>query len=160
MKKRNSLAAYILIGIGLFFLLRQLRIPIFTDFYSLPTLLIIIGVSLLLYSYTKKKYQLLFMGTIILSIGIHLHGLQHYSFWIDHWAVYLLIIGIAFIIRYMQTRDGLFAGILLIGISIILIFSIEVPEWLDWIYIVIDYIEDYWPIALIIIGIYLLRKKK
>ncbi|WP_309228282.1 LiaI-LiaF-like domain-containing protein [Virgibacillus saliphilus] len=67
MKKRNSLAAYILIGIGLFFLLRQLKIPILTDFYSLPTLLIIIGVSLLLYSYTKKKYQLLFVGTIILG---------------------------------------------------------------------------------------------
>ncbi|MBP1968815.1 putative flippase GtrA [Virgibacillus natechei] len=160
MKKKNSLAAYILIGIGIFFLLRQLRIPILTDFYSLPTLLIIIGLSLIIYSYNSKKYQNLFIGTIILGIGIHIHGLNHYRFWIDHWAIYLLIIGIAFLIRYLQTKDGLFAGIVLIGLSILLIFSIELPEWLAWVYVVIDYIEDYWPIAIIIIGIYLLKKKK
>lgn len=160
MKKKNSLAAYILIGIGIFFLLRQLRIPILTDFYSLPTLLIIIGLSLIIYSYNSKKYQHLFIGTIILGIGIHIHGLNHYSFWIDHWAIYLLIIGIAFLIRYLQTKDGLFAGIVLIGLSILLIFSVELPEWLAWVYVVVDYIEDYWPIAIIIIGIYLLKKKK
>ncbi|PAV27702.1 hypothetical protein CIL05_20610 [Virgibacillus profundi] len=160
MKKQNALAAYVLIGIGGYFLLRQLKVPIFTDFYSWPTLLIIIGLALLIHSYTAKNYQNLFGGTIILALGIHFHGLEHYSFWIDHWAVYLLIVGIAFIVRFLQTKHGLLPGILLIGISLILIFSLEVPAWFDWIYDVFEFIERFWPIAIIIVGIYLLKKKK
>lgn len=160
MKKQNALAAYVLIGIGAFFLLRQLKLPIFTDFYSWPTLLIIIGLALLIHSYTAKNYQNLFGGTIVLALGIHFHGLEHYSFWIDHWAVYLLIVGIAFIVRYLQTKKGLLPGVILLIISIVFIFSIELPVWLDWIYDLFELIERFWPIALIILGVYLLRKKK
>lgn len=160
MKKQHKLLAYLFIAIGVFFLLRQLRVPIVTDFYSLPTLLIIAGLVLVIHSYMAKRYQNLFAGTIILGIGIHQHGLKSYSFWIDHWAVYLLIIGIAFIIRYLQTKDGLLPGMLLIGLSLIFIFSIELPAWLDWIYTVIDFLEQYWPIALILVGFYFLKKKK
>ena len=160
MKKQNTFAAYLLIGVGAYFLLRQLKVPIVTDFYSWPTLLIIVGLALLIHSYTSRNYQNLFIGTIVLGLGIHFHGVAHYTFWIDHWAVYLLIVGIAFIIRYVHTKDGLFPGVLLIAFSIIMIFSINLPVWFDWIYIVIDYIETFWPAMLIIIGIYLLLKKK
>ncbi|MEC5422025.1 DUF5668 domain-containing protein [Virgibacillus sp. C22-A2] len=159
MKKKNALAAYILIGIGVYFLLVQLKIPILTNFYSWQTLLIVIGLALLIHSYTSKNYQNLFSGTIILGLGIHFHGVAHYSFWINHWGMYLLIVGIAFIVRYLQTKMGLFPGILLISIAMIMIFSVNLPIWFDWIYVVIDIIERFWPVALIIIGIYLLKKK-
>lgn len=160
MKKQNAFAAYLLIGVGAFFLLKQLKVPILTDFYSWQTLLIIVGLALLIHSYTSKHYQNLFTGTIILGLGIHFHGVSHYAFWIDHWAVYPLIIGIAFIVRFIHTKHGLFPGLLLITIAIIMIFSIQLPIWFNWIYIVIDFIEKFWPILLIVLGIYLLTKKK
>lgn len=160
MKKKNAFSAYLLIGIGVYFLLRQLKIPILTDFYSWQTLLIIVGLALLIHSYTSKNYQNLFTGTIVLGLGIHFHGVAHYSFWIDHWAVYLLIVGIAFIVRYVNTKSGLFPGVLLIAFAIIMIFSIQLPIWFDWIYIVINFIEKFWPILLIVLGVYLLTKKK
>lgn len=160
MKKKNAFSAYLLIGIGVYFLLRQLKIPILTDFYSWQTLLIIVGLALLIHSYTSKNYQNLFTGTIVLGLGIHFHGVAHYSFWIDHWAVYLLIVGIAFIVRYVHTKSGLFPGVLLIAFAIIMIFSIQLPIWFDWIYIVINFIEKFWPILLIVLGVYLLTKKK
>ncbi|WP_188453492.1 LiaI-LiaF-like domain-containing protein [Virgibacillus oceani] len=160
MKKQNSFAGYLLIGIGAYFLLRELKLPIITDFYSWPTLLIVIGLALLIHSYSSKDYQNLFSGTIVLGLGIHFHGNEHYSFWIDHWAIYPLIVGIAFIVRYLKTKTGLLAGTILIGVSLLLIFSIRLPAWFDWIYIVINFIESFWPILLIGIGVYLLRKKK
>lgn len=160
MKKKNAFSAYLLIGIGVYFLLRQLKIPILTDFYSWQTLLIIVGLALLIHSYTSKNYQNLFTGTIVLGLGIHFHGVAHYSFWIDHWAVYLLIVGIAFIVRYVHTKSGLFPGVLLIAFAIIMIFSIQLPIWFDWIYIVINFIEKFWPILLIVLGVHLLTKKK
>ncbi|WP_047981686.1 LiaI-LiaF-like domain-containing protein [Ornithinibacillus contaminans] len=160
MKNKNSFTAYLLIGIGLYFLFRQLKLPIFTDFYSWPTLLIIIGLALVIYSFQTKDYQQLFSGTIILGLGIHFHGIQHYVFWIDHWAMYPLIIGIAFLVRYFKTKQGLVPGLILIGLSSILIFSINIPTWFDWIYDIIDFIAIYWPVVLIGIGIYFLKKKK
>ena len=99
MKKQNALFAYILIGIGVFFLLRELKLPIFTDFYSWQTLLIVIGLAILIHSYRSHSYENILAGGIILGIGIHLHGRANYAFWIDHWAVYLLIIGAAFLLR-------------------------------------------------------------
>ncbi|WP_226036507.1 LiaI-LiaF-like domain-containing protein [Aquibacillus saliphilus] len=160
MKRQNAFIGYLLIGIGAFFLLRQLRFPILTDFYSWPTLLIIIGIAFLLHSYISKDYKKLFPGTIILGIGIHFHGLNHYSFWIDHWGIYTLIIAIAFFIRFQKTKTGLFPGLVLLLISIFAIFASDKPSWFYWIDHVILTIIDFWPVALIIVGGYLLFKKK
>ncbi|MFS0672959.1 LiaI-LiaF-like domain-containing protein [Ornithinibacillus sp. 179-J 7C1 HS] len=159
MKNKNTLTAYLLIGIGVYFLLRQLKLPIFTDFYSWPTILIIIGIALLIYSFQVKDYNQLFSGTILLGLGIHFHGIRHYSFWIDHWAMYPLIVGIAFLIRYLKTKQGLLPGIILTALACLFIFSVNIPTWFNWIHDVVNFINVYWPIVLVIIGIYLLKKK-
>ena len=160
MKKQHTLTAYLLIGIGVFFLLRQLNIPIINNFYSWQTIIILIGLVLIIHSYATKNYQNLFNGTIVLGLGIHFYGLAYYPFWIDHWGMYLLIVGIAFVIRFFQTKKGLVPGLILIAISVIMIFSVRLPSWFNWIYIIIDYMEKFWPILLIIAGIYLLKKRK
>jgi uncharacterized membrane protein len=159
MKNKNTLTAYLLIGIGLYFLLRQLKLPIFTDFYSWPTILIIIGLALLIYSFQIKDYNQLFSGTLLLGLGIHFHGIRHYSFWIDHWAMYPLIIGIAFLVKYMKTKQGLVPGLVLIIIACIFIFSLNIPSWFSWVNDIVNFINVYWPIVLVAIGIYLLKKK-
>nr|WP_029191198.1 DUF5668 domain-containing protein [Ornithinibacillus scapharcae] len=159
MKNKNTLTAYILIGIGAYFLFRQLKLPIFTDFYSWPTILIIIGLALLVYGFQSKDYNHLFNGTIILGLGLHFHGTRHYSFWIDHWAMYPLIVGIAFLVRYLKTKQGLIPGLILIIFSCVLIFSINMPSWFGWFYDIVHFINLYWPIVLIGLGIFLLKKK-
>lgn len=160
MKKNNSFVAYLLIGIGIYFLLKQFQIPLFMNFYSWPTLLMITGIAFLLHSHRAKDYQNLFTGILILGLGIHFHGLENYPFWIDHWAVYPFIVGIAFIIRYFKTKSGLFVGVILTGVSSIMLFSITVPSWFNWIYNITDLLENFWAIAIIILGIYLLIRKK
>lgn|SRR5690625_3832732 len=155
--KRNHLfLAYVLIGIGLYFLLKQINIPFpfIENLTSWPTLIIIIGIALLLHSYAVRDYENLFSGTIVLGIGIHLHGLQNYTNWINHWAVYLLIVGIAFIVRFFKTKNNFFIGLMCVVISILFIFPINTP--------LLRKIHSYdivWPIGLIMLGIYLLRRK-
>lgn len=160
MAKKHSFIGYLLIGIGVFFLLKQLKIPIFTDFYSWPTLLIIIGAIFILHGYRSREYDNLFTGTIVLGLGINFHGLNHYSFWVEHWAIYPLIIGIAFIVRAFKTNSGMILGLFLTISSLIIISSIQLPSVFSWVYTLIDYIESYWPIVLIIGGIYFLFRKK
>jgi len=160
MKKQHVFSAYVLIGIGVYFLIKQLDLALFSNFYSWPTFLMIIGIAFLLHSYNFKIYQNIFVGVLLLGLGIHFHGLEVYSFWFDHWSAYALIVGIAFFIRYLKTKTGFIPASVLIGVSLLMIFSVSLPEWFQWIYGVIDFLETFWPVALIVIGVYLLRFKK
>ncbi len=158
MKKQNLLTGFLLVGFGIFFLLRQFSISLFQSYYSWPTLLIIIGAAFLIYSYTAKEYQNIFIGSLLLLLGIHFHGLTHFSFWVDHWAIYPLIIGVSFLLRYTKTKSGLFPGLILTGLAV---FALAAnPVWLHWMAQFVILLEKFWPIVLIAIGMYMLIRKK
>lgn len=160
MKQNSNFTAYILIGIGIYFLAEQQQITIFQNFYSWPTFLMIIGIAFLLHSYSTKDYYHLFTGTLLLGLGIHFHGLENYAFWFDHWASYPLIIGIAFLVRYLKTKTNGLIGIGLIGASLFMIFSLNLPEYLQWMYYITSFLESFWPVVLIVLGVYILKRKK
>lgn len=160
MKKQNSFIAYLLIGIGTYFLIKQLKLSLFDTFYSWPTILIIVGVVFLIHSYSNNEYQNIFTGVLLLGLGIHFHGIENYDFWFDHWSIYALIVGLAFIIRYFQTKNGLIPGILLISLAIIIILSETLPEWFKWTYDIVGFLETFWPVFLIAFGFYKLINKK
>src|SRR5690625_4129157 len=128
MKKQNIFVAYLLIGFGIYFLMKQLHLSFFENFYTWSTFLIIIGIAFLLHSYSHREYNNIFSGVFLLGLGIHFHGLENYEFWLNHWSVYPLIIGIAFLIRYLKTKQGLLPGAILVGIALFMIFSIKLPE--------------------------------
>lgn len=159
MKKRNLFTSYILIGLGIYFLIKQLEFSFFEPFIGWSTIVIIIGIAFLLHSYTAKEQSHLFTGIILLGIGIHFHGLQNYDFWYNHWSIYTLIIGIAYLFMFFKTKKGLIPSVVLLSISIIMIFSITLPDWFKGIYGIIDFIETFWPVILIVLGIYFIRKK-
>src|SRR5690625_929446 len=143
MKKQDAFIAYILIGIGVYFLIKQLELQIFSPFYSWPTFLIIIGIAFLIHSYSTNDYDHIFTGALLLGLGIHFHGLENYDFWFDHWSVYPLIIGIAFLVRYLKTKTGLIHGTILVGIALFMIFSVKLPDQYNFIYQIIDFIETF-----------------
>lgn len=159
-KNKSSLLPYLLIGIGLYFLLREWKIPILTDFYSWPTLLIIIGLAFLIHSFKTKEYKNLFPGVLLFGLGIHFHGLTHYPFWIDHWGMFTLILGIAFLSQAWKLKNGLVPAIILLLISFIAIFVDNKPEWFSWINNTMNWLFQSWPILLVIGGVYMLVKKK
>lgn len=160
MTKQNTLLAYLLIGIGVFFLFRELRLPIFTDFYSWQTLLIIIGTAILIYSYRTKNYKSISIGFIIAGIGIHLHGQANYSFWINHWAVYFIIIGAAYLLRWMKAKSGLLIGVVFLSLGVMLLYTKQFNAYFEWVNDLFVIIERFWPILLIIFGLFLMRKNK
>ncbi|KGX88064.1 LiaI-LiaF-like domain-containing protein [Pontibacillus marinus] len=160
MKKQHTFTGILLIGIGAYFMLKELEIPIITNFYSWTTILMIIGVALLLHSYIANEYETIFIGAILLGLGVHFHGMQTYSFWLDHWGMYPLIIGIAFLLRYQKTKHGLFPGLILVIIALFAMFVSNKPEWFYWVTVFVNFIETFWPLILIAIGLYILLIKK
>ncbi|WP_082233686.1 LiaI-LiaF-like domain-containing protein [Halobacillus massiliensis] len=159
MKKQNSFTGFLLLGLGGYFLLRQFNIPFLNPFYSWPTILIIIGAALLLHNYFSKDSSTLLPGIILTGFGIHFHGLERYPNWIDHWAVYTLIIGTGFFIKYLKTKSGIIPALVLLGLSIFALFSTSNPEWFEYISVVITFVERFWPVVLVIAGVYILKKK-
>ncbi|WP_152654771.1 hypothetical protein [Oceanobacillus sp. CFH 90083] len=159
MKRKHSLLAYLCIGIGVFLLLRELRIPFFVDLYSWQSLLIVIGLGIIAHSYTTKTYQNLFIGTLLFGVGIHLHGVKQYPFWIDDWSIYLIIIGLSFIVRYTKTKKGFFLGASSILLGLIFLFAEQLSIYTSWLAPIVSFLERFWPILLILLGIIMLKRK-
>jgi hypothetical protein len=160
MKKQGVFPGIILIGIGIYFLLDQLHFSALKMFYSWPTLLIIIGVAFLAQAYTSRDYQNIVPGFILLGLGAHFHLTNTVRFWPDHWAMFTMIIGIAFLLRYKQTKTGLPVALILLLLSIIALFYHEVIGWLGWIESLVRFVEKYWAAGLVVAGVYLLFIKK
>lgn len=159
MRKQHTFIAYLLIGIGLFYLLKQLDIEMFDDFYGWPTILMILGVVFLLHSFANKDYQNIFTGVFLLGLGIHFHGLQHYSFWFDHWAVYVLLIGVALILRSIWTKSGFVPAFIITLLALFMLFNDRIAEKYHWSADLVAWSEKLWPVIFIIFGIFLLRRK-
>lgn len=159
MNKQQSLIGFILIGLGAYFFIHYLNLPLLSPFYSWSALVFIIGAAFLLHSYMTKDYSNLFTGALITGIGLHYLAIQHTSFWIDHWGAYLLLIGISFLLHYQKNKKGLIPALVFIGIGLFALFAPTSPIWFQWFQEIFLMIERFWPIALIGFGIYLLKKK-
>ncbi len=47
----------------------------------------------------KNNMIVFSLESFLLGLGIHFHALTHSVQWIDHWGMYTLIIGFAFLLR-------------------------------------------------------------
>lgn len=159
MRKQNAFIGFLLIAIGIYFSIYSLDISILRPYYGWALMFILIGFCLVLYAYLYKDYDNLLILIIFLGLSIHFFGLENFDFWIDHWAVYLLIIGSALIIRSLRTKKGLVNGLLLIIISLIFIFPIQFTLFHTFNYY-LSPIKSFWPILLIFVGVLLILKKK
>lgn len=157
--KQSVLIAYLFIGLGVFFLIREWDLPFIHYLYSWQSIVMLVGVFLLLYGYKTKNYQHLFPGVLLLGLGIHFHGLAYYDFWIDHWGMYPFIVGVAFLVRSIKTKDGRMVGALLAIFSLLMIFSDFFSYYFSWFQSLTEMFNQIWPIILILVGIYILKKK-
>src|SRR5690625_7717481 len=100
-----TLIALLLIGIGGYFALLSLNIPFLTTVNTNDAILIMIGSILIIYGYISKDGHNVFGGTIVVLLCIHFYSSSTYKFCIDHWTIYVGIIGLAFMSRYIRSED-------------------------------------------------------
>jgi hypothetical protein len=160
MKGQRLFPGMILIGFGIYFYLQQSTITIFREFYTWPTLLIIVGAAFLVQGYKGREYESILPGTILTGFGLHFHILNKISIWPDHMGVFILIISLGFLLRYQKSGNGMFQGVLFLILAIILLFYDKVLEWLGFLQGGVDVIREFWPIIIVLIGVYLLLIKK
>lgn len=160
MKNQRIFPGIILIGFGAYFFLQQSNIVLFEEFYTWPTLLIIVGIGFLFQGYGAKDYEAIFPGVILAGFGIHFHVVNRFDVWPDHIGTFILIIALGFLLRYQKVGAGLFQGMLFLVLSIGLLFADKVGEWFGLVEGQVSQVLKFWPVAFICIGVYLLFVRK
>jgi hypothetical protein len=159
-KNQQYFAGMILFGFGGYFLLQHTNIAFFQQFSGWPTLMMIIGVAMLWQGYKGREYELIFPGVIVFGFGLHFHVVTNFHLWPDEIGVFLLIVALAFILKYQKTGSGLAQGLLFAAISGMLLFQNRILAWFGTLESQTSLLFEYWPIVLIGFGAYMLFKKK
>lgn len=160
MKNQKVFAGIILISFGLYFYLSQNHIELFKEYITWPTLFIIVGIAFLVQGYSGKNYEAILPGVIFAGFGFHFHVVHKLAIWPDNMGIFILIISLGFLLQYQKTRNGLFQGLLFLILSIILLFYDKVVSTLGLLENRANIIWKYSPVALIIIGVILLFRKR
>jgi hypothetical protein len=160
MKNQRIFPGIILIGFGAYFFLQQSNIALFQEFYTWPTLLVIVGISFLAQGYGAKDYEAILPGVILTGFGLHFHIINHFALWPNHIGTFILIIALGFLLRYQKVRSGLFQGILFLVLALLLLFYDRVIAWLGILESTVSIAWKSWPIVLVLIGSYLLFVRK
>jgi hypothetical protein len=160
LKNLRIFPGIILIGFGIFFFWQQTNISLFAEFMTWPTLLMIVGVAFLYQGYGGKDYESILPGVLLTGFGFHFHVMNRLSIWPDTIGAFILIIALGFLLRYQKVGNGLFQGILFLALAGLLLFSDQIMGWFGLLENKIASVATLWPIALILIGVYLLFFKR
>ncbi|HLU23153.1 LiaI-LiaF-like domain-containing protein [Lederbergia graminis] len=160
MKKKSYLTGCIFLSFGIYFLLQHYHISLFQGFYTWPTLLIIIGLGFLVNGYVGKDYDSILPGVILTGIGIHFHITNNLPVWPEHSGIFLLLIALGLLLRYVKTGSGLFSGILFLTAAILLLFFDKIVTWANNFGYNLSFLHNIMPLIFIGIGIYLIYSKK
>lgn len=160
MKSRKIFSAIILIGFGLYFYLQRFDLTSMKDYFTWPTLLIIVGLAFLGEGYWGRDEESILPGVILVGFGLHFHLAGKIAIWPDNIGVFVLIIAIGFLLRSQKTGDGTFYGLLFLVLSILLLFSDKVMGWFGLVENNVSSLINFWPAVLVVIGVYLLFAKR
>jgi hypothetical protein len=160
MKNTSMIPGIILIGYGIYFYLDQANIVLFQQFHTWPTLMAIIGLAFLVQGYWGRDYDSILPGAILFGLGVHFHVVGRLAVWPDHLGAFILIIALGFLLRYQKSGNGLAFGILFLIVAALLLFYDSIAGWFGVLESGFAAIWNFWPAALILLGIYLLMKKR
>ncbi|WP_280769814.1 LiaI-LiaF-like domain-containing protein [Salipaludibacillus daqingensis] len=161
MKSNQALPGIILVVIGIYFLSQQFdfSLPYSDILLKWPSMLLLFGLVLSWQGFSNRDDNKMFSGVVLLGLGTLFHGVHTFEYWTFHWPYFTLIISFAFFLKYfVNKRDGITTGVILLIISVTALFFSSITQWLNSIH---SSFESFWPVILILIGLYLLffRKK-
>ncbi|WP_025027448.1 LiaI-LiaF-like domain-containing protein [Caldalkalibacillus mannanilyticus] len=147
MINQRLLPGFILIGLGAYFLLKQLQLPLFEELISWPLILIIVGLSFILASFMGWEKILILPGGIVFSLGFHFFALYNFSFWSHHWSLFPGAVGVGFLITFLRTR--------IIHFMIPATILLALPAF-HFLFGGMSFLFQWWPVIPILIGVYLI----
>ncbi|WP_430509625.1 LiaF transmembrane domain-containing protein [Gottfriedia solisilvae] len=160
MKKNRLFIGILLIGFGLYYFISKWHVPSLNIFTYWTTPILITGIALLVQAFKGKETHYVFPGFIVLGFGIHFYAISHVDSWPNHWSVLTLIISIGMLFQSQRGKGDLLPGILLFIMSLFFLFNEKLTTMLSSLQSQVSYFQQYWPVLIALIGLYLLFSKK
>ncbi|WP_445738832.1 LiaI-LiaF-like domain-containing protein [Niallia sp. FSL R7-0271] len=160
MKSYKLFTGVVLVGFGLYFLLNEINMSPFPDFYSWPTLLIIVGLAFLCQGFIGKDHGSILPGVILTGFGLHFHLVNKLAIWPDDTGTFLLIIALGFILFNQRAGSGLVNGVLFLLLAGLLLFYEEIVASITFIHIGESTLKFFTPLLFLLIGGYFLLSKR
>lgn len=158
LKRQGVFPGVLFIAIGLYYLFQTLSLPYSDQLTNWQVILIVIGAAMIIQGFISKEGPMLFPGVLLLGLGLHLYFVNKLAIWPKSWGMYTLILSAAYLVTYYKTKkNGLIPGLILLAISIIELLYTGLETWLASTF---SFVGKFWPLALIVVGIYLVMKKK
>ncbi|WP_033828270.1 LiaI-LiaF-like domain-containing protein [Bacillus andreraoultii] len=158
--KKQIFPSIFLVGIGLYFFLQKLPIEVGFQLFTWPTILLIIGLALLIQAYLANDFPIIIPGILFVGLGIHFHLVQQWEIQLDHVGVTLLFIALGFFLIAKKIKSGKFYSWLFLFLAVIQLFHTNLFSWLKLSTEEVRKFESIWPIALMIIGVYVFIFKR
>ncbi|MBU3572271.1 DUF5668 domain-containing protein [Priestia aryabhattai] len=160
MKKQSMFFGVLLVGFGIFFLLNELHMSIAAEVYTWPVLLILIGAALLTESALSQDHSNLLASYILITLGIHFYVSEQIPFWPTNISMVVFMVAISFLLSARKAKSGFFQGGILLIIAILMMFSDRLKLFLPKVEDGVNYLTTFWPILLLLVGLYLLFFKR
>ncbi|ALF11702.1 LiaI-LiaF-like domain-containing protein [Parageobacillus thermoglucosidasius] len=160
MKKQTTFSGIVLVGLGVYFLANQLHLPLLRLFQDWPALLVIFGIAFIAQAYSAREYQYIFPGIVLFGFGLHFFLASWFQRWPNHVGMFFLIIAIAFFFSSRKTKTGLGQSIFFFAFAFILMFSERFSHLFHIVETGISSVWKFWPFGLIIVGVYILWRKR
>ncbi|MGP7816803.1 LiaI-LiaF-like domain-containing protein [Niallia sp. 01092] len=160
MKTQKLFSGMILIGFGLYILLKEYPIPSLSSLFVWPTLLLIVGIAFLFQGYWGKDHGSILPGVVLTGFGLHFHLVNKLAIWPDHTGTFLLIIALGFILQQQKSGQGMMNGLLFLLLAIFLLFNQDILKSLGFLKISTNTMNKIIPILFLLLGAYYLLTRK
>ncbi len=130
--------------------------------FSWPLILIVAGAVILGQAVPRRKSGQVFFGTFLLLIGMvflarEYHLLPHHLAY--GWSYFLFSVGGALFIRYLVVpKEGGKLWVSLVLVVVGAVFMLADTRWLHWHRY--DNLLEWWPAVLIVVGLYLVTRRR
>ncbi|MCS1351466.1 hypothetical protein [Mechercharimyces sp. CAU 1602] len=156
---RTKVLGIVLIFAGFMFFSYQEQWELFQGWLSWELIVLLSGIMIIAISLRSPYRKMMLHGAIVTAIGLQLWGESHLHYWPNHWSNYVVILGSAiFIVGILQKmKFYIGSGIAALAFGFIwwpLAPSFSLIAKIRYVFL------EYWPLALIAIGIFLLWRKK
>ena len=159
MKEYRYFSSIILIGFGLFYFLKSIHFAPLLPYYSWGSLCILIGIAFFCESRFGNHSDFILPGILFSGFGLHQYIATRLEYWPAEHTIIFLLISLGLLLTYSKKGTGKGSGFLFLAISAFFIFHEKILNTLG-LTNYIDLFNHYWPVLLMLIGGFLLFKKK
>jgi uncharacterized membrane protein len=160
MRKQSVFYGIMFVGLAVFLLLDQFESPLTTKLYSWSSVLLLVGIAMIVQAYKSQDFQQLLPGMILMTLGIHFHAVTLLAFWPKHLGMVLLMIAISALLSSRKNKSVFLQGLFLFALAMVMMFSDQLKTWTALLEQNANDVWKFWPLLLLIIGLYLLFFKR